>query len=113
MCIKGNSRTGTLEWKILGGGGCKSKSLPWGRGAGMDIFWNCTILGGTRMFNFENVHDQKEDKGHAWNDWAFNSKTLENSEGAYIRLTQVTYLLLVLYRKLRSSLKTKKRKNHY
>ena len=30
-----------LECKILGVGGCKSKSLPW-RG-GMDIFWNHTL----------------------------------------------------------------------
>ena len=29
-----------LERKILGGGRCKSKSLPWG---GMDIFWNHTL----------------------------------------------------------------------
>ena len=26
----GSSKT-PLEWKILGGGGCESKSLPWGR----------------------------------------------------------------------------------
>ena len=78
---------------------------------GMDIFWIYTILGGTRMFNFENAHDQKEDKGYTWNDWAFNSKTLENSKGVYIRMTQVTYLLLVFCRQLMSILKKKKRKN--
>ena len=92
-----------------GGWECKSKSLPWG--GGMDIFWIYTILGGTRMFNFENAHDQKEDKGYTWNDWAFNSKTLENSKGVYIRMTQVTYLLLVFCRQLMSILKKKKRKN--
>ena len=64
------------------------------------------------MFNFENAHDQKEDKGYTWNDWAFNSKTLKNSEGAYIRMTQVTYLLLVLYRKLKSSLNRKRERTN-
>ena len=93
-----------------GGGGCKSKSLPWGEG-GYGYFLELHNPGGTRMFICENAHDQKEDKGHAWNDWAFNSKTLENSEEEYIRMTQVTYLLLVLSRKFMDSLKKKKRKN--
>ena len=91
-------------------GGANQRVFHGGKG-GMDIFWNYTILGGTRMFNCENAHDQKEDKGHAWNDWTFNSKTLENSAGEYIRMTQVTYLLLVLSRKFMDSLKKKKRKN--
>ena len=30
-------------WKIQRGGGSYGKSLPWGGGGGMDIFWNHTF----------------------------------------------------------------------